>query len=107
MPTRVRVDRPCGEAYRLQSLGTRTTEPHEPHDWDSAAGRFQVNLWRCPGYPRRPRLEVPGADAPRCTTTWTGPTGVVWDCIGAEHPTNPAEGLAGSGHTFRARPKVS
>jgi hypothetical protein len=48
-----------------------------------------------------------GRLAVRCTHTWTGPTGVVWDCVAPAHPTDPTLGLCGSGHSMVARPRAA
>ena len=82
-------DRPCG-----------TKTDHVPHPWDG--GRH-----RCNGYGRFAGVQsAPAPNAPRCTTTWVGPTGIVWDCVAAEHPTDPTRGYCGSGHEMVARPRI-
>ena len=86
-----RETRPCG-----------THSPHVPHPW-------WAGLRWCEGWGRyaADRQPAPVASTERCTRSYTGPTGVVWDCVGPAHYTDPNVGIAGSGHTFVARPRTS
>lgn len=90
----VRVERACSlEAHR---------EDHLSHDWDTKQGRPGAGAaWWCPGWPRQPRAV--SDPAPPCGTSYTGPTGIVWDCTASAHYTDPRLGIHGSGHHFRAR----
>lgn len=96
---------PAGRSAGVSDVETRpcgTRSDHVPHPWNG--GRR-----RCKGFGKyaedngpRPTADVDDA----CGDSYTGPTGIVWDCAGREHPTDPNAGIAGSGHTWRARPRL-
>lgn len=58
-------------------------------------------------YAARDVVPLPDTTAEKCDHTWTGPTGVIWDCTGTVHPTDPTRGNAGSGHTLVARGRIA
>lgn len=76
-----------------------TSKEHVAHPVGVGAGAF-----RCAGWGRYhdDHLAVVSATE-ACGTTWTGPTGVVWDCTRGKHPSDPTQGYCGSGHTLVAR----
>jgi hypothetical protein len=83
-------DRPCG-----------SKADHVPHPWDM--GRRQCHGYGKYAADRQPR---PIVSDELCERTWTGPTGIVWDCTGPKHYSDPNAGYCGSGHTMVPRPRL-